>query len=61
LPRRINFFRVKIVDTTCDSNYRVPCNKRNLAALLYTSNKPVNVEGDVAVLKLWKGEGSLLI
>jgi len=32
-----------------------------VAALLYTSNKPVNEEDDVALLKFWKGETSLLI
>jgi len=61
MPRKIKFFREKTVDTTYDSNYRLPYKKRHVAALLYTSNKPVNEEDDVAVLKFWKGETSLLI
>jgi len=61
LPRKIKFFREKIVDTTYESNYRLPYKKRCVAAPLYTSNKPVNEEDDVAVLKFWKGETSLLI
>jgi len=50
-----------MVDTTYGSNYRLPYKKRYVAALLYTSNKPVNEGDDVAVLKFWKGETSLLI
>ena len=61
MPRKLKFFREKIVDTTYESNYRLPYKKRYVAALLYISNKPVNEEDEVTVLKFWKGETSLLI